>query len=180
MILKTIILSIIFVLTIIIIYNNIDFVLNVDLKNIPIITTVFEDESLNFDKTIEALSNLSKNQIMVSYQTLWKVFVLVIADILFISIPIYLIAYIKMYKKDHTNLKRTKEGNRMLEQFNALKNFIHDFTLLSERKKEEIILWEDFLTYAVLLEENQEIVKDLLQNKPKLIFEVLSNNNPLK
>ena len=43
-----------------------------------------------------------------------------------------------------------------------MQRFIHEFSLLSEREKKDIELWEDFLVYAVVLEENRNIVKEIL------------------
>ena len=48
-----------------------------------------------------------------------------------------------------------------MEQFFGIKNFIHDFSLLSEKEKEEVMLWNEFLIYAIVLEENSIIVNEI-------------------
>ena len=60
----------------------------------------------------------------------------------------------------------------MVEQIAGMKNFIHDFSNLSENEKESVIVWNDFLVYAVLLEENSKIIKDIFNYK-KVDIEVL-------
>ena len=46
-----------------------------------------------------------------------------------------------------------------------MKNFIHDFSNLSEAHKEQVVLWDDYLVYAVVLEENQQIVKEIMKRR---------------
>jgi uncharacterized membrane protein len=42
-----------------------------------------------------------------------------------------------------------------------MKNFIHDYSNLSETDRRQVVLWEDYLVYAVVLEENEEIVNEI-------------------
>lgn len=92
------------------------------------------------------------------------VFVSIIA---LISMPIYLGARRVTYRLVDKKAKydRTSEGKVLVEQIAGMKNFIHDFSNLSENEKESVKLWNDFLIYAVLLEENQKIVKDIFKYK---------------
>lgn len=62
-------------------------------------------------------------------------------------------------------LKRTEAGELLTAQISGLKNFIHDFSNLSEAEKEHLILWDDFLIYAVVLEENERIIEDIFKMK---------------
>lgn len=85
-------------------------------------------------------------------------------------IPLYAFIYFIFFKISQVKYKRTKNGNELLELIAGLKNFIHDFTNLSDREKEEIVLWEDFLVYAIVLEENDKIVKDIMKFKNINVF----------
>lgn len=60
---------------------------------------------------------------------------------------------------------RTDAGNEMAECIYGMKNFIHDFSNLSEEHKEQVVLWDDYLVYAVVLEENQQIVKEIMKRR---------------
>lgn len=58
-------------------------------------------------------------------------------------------------------LKRTKEGNILADKLYGMKNFIRDFSNLDEASRKHLVLWEDFLIYAVVLEENDTILNEI-------------------
>jgi uncharacterized membrane protein len=62
-----------------------------------------------------------------------------------------------------TRLKRTQAGEILTAQIWGLKNFIRDFSNLAESEKEQLVLWDDFLIYAVVLEENERIIEDIFR-----------------
>ena len=98
----------------------------------------------------------------------------IVSVLALLSMPIYLNVRKITYKLVDKNDKyeRTGEGKILVEQIAGMKNFIHDFSKLSDKEKESVILWNDFLVYAVLLEENQKIIKDIFSYK-KVDIEVL-------
>lgn len=73
-------------------------------------------------------------------------------------------------------VKRTEEGERLTEYVYGLKNFIHDFSALSEAEKEQLILWDDFLIYAVLLEENDIIVDEIARLRKQSLWKYHGGN----
>lgn len=89
--------------------------------------------------------------------------IMIISFFVLIGTPIYRKVRRKIYNKIEVNnrYERTKEGKILVEQIAGIKNYIHDFSLLSEKDKENIVLWEDFLIYAVVLEENEIIINDI-------------------
>lgn len=58
-------------------------------------------------------------------------------------------------------LERTSKGNELTELVFGLKNFMRDFTILSERDKLHLALWDELLVYAVTLEENDQVIEEL-------------------
>ena len=115
------------------------------------------------NSTIEDLNKLMKNPIF---------FTILVIHALSIPTLIYGIIYrkskmvvVKANQSLQNNYERTEKGNEIVEKIAGLKKFIKEFSLLSQREKEEVVLWEDFLTYAVLLEENEKIVKDIFSYK---------------
>jgi hypothetical protein len=46
-----------------------------------------------------------------------------------------------------------------------MQRYIHEFSLLSDMEKEQVKLWEEFLVYAIVLEENEEIVSNIFSYK---------------
>lgn len=89
--------------------------------------------------------------------------IMIISFFILIGTPIYRKVRRKIYYKIEVNnrYERTKEGEILVEQIAGIKNYIHDFSLLSEKDKENIALWEDFLIYAVVLEENETIINNI-------------------
>ena len=115
------------------------------------------------NKTDEDLNELMKNPIF---------FTILVIHTLSIPTMIYGIIYrkskmvvVKANESLQNNYERTEKGNEIVEKIAGLKRFISEFSQLSQREKEEIVLWEDFLTYAVLLEENEKIIKDIFSYK---------------
>ena len=87
--------------------------------------------------------------------------VLLVMDIL-LCLPFYFIIKKAGYNKRGDVLwERTELGNETAEKIFGLARFIHEFSLLSEAEKEHVSLWDDYLVYAVVLEENERIVKDI-------------------
>ena len=86
---------------------------------------------------------------------------------LIIGLIFYKIARIVIYKSGYGENKyeRTKEGKVLVEQIAAMQRYIHEFSLLSDMEKEQVKLWEEFLVYAIVLEENEEIVSNIFSYK---------------
>lgn len=88
--------------------------------------------------------------------------------ILFLVMAIYpykTVIYIKTYYfmnklNPYIRNKKAKEINSKLE---GLRKYIKDYSMIDERKKEELNVWEDYLIYSVVLGENTQIVKDVME-----------------
>ena len=89
------------------------------------------------------------------------IFLLVIDAAFFL--PIYFLIRWSVYNKRFiiTGWERTELGNEMAEKIAGLARFINEFSTLSEAEKEQVKLWDDYLVYAIVLEENEKIVKDI-------------------
>lgn len=74
-------------------------------------------------------------------------------------------------------IRRTEEGEQMTEYIYAMKNFLHDFSTLSEASKEHLVLWDDFLIYAVVLEENVQILRDIFSRKSLDLDNIILNRH---
>lgn len=93
-----------------------------------------------------------------------------------------LVSFIKMLIGLVTKPKiyRTSLGEEMTEYIYGMKNFIHDFSSLSEKNKEYLSLWDDFLVYAVVLEENEKILKEIFGSRKTGKVEVKVSQSLLK
>lgn len=93
---------------------------------------------------------------------------LIVMSILFCTMVIYpyrTIIYIRTYYfmnkvNPYVRNKNAKEINDKLE---GLKKYIKEYSLMNERKKEEINIWEDYLIYSVIFGENTQIVKEIIK-----------------
>jgi hypothetical protein len=94
-----------------------------------------------------------------------QLLVLLVAGVLLFAafiLPLaVLIKTIVVSKKFLTSVERTDQGFIVTEQIAGMKNFIRDFSNLSQAEKEALIVWDDFLIYAVVLEENETITKEI-------------------
>lgn len=88
-------------------------------------------------------------------------FMELICGIMIFILPILTIAYLLSYVLSKPRYKRTKKGKILTEELAGMRNFIHDFSNLKEADKEQLVLWDNFLVYAVVLEENENIVKEI-------------------
>jgi len=104
------------------------------------------------------------SDIMKTNPVLGMLFLLPIGILIFV--PWYLAIREAVYwKRGDILWERTPLGNEMAEKIAGLSRFIHEFSLLSEANKEQAALWDDYLVYAVVLEENDKIVKDICRNQ---------------
>lgn len=76
-----------------------------------------------------------------------------------ISSFIHLFVSSMVHVKD--KFKRTPDGNVLAEKLYGMKNFIHNFSNLDDATKEHLVLWKEFLIYAVVLEENDIVLKEI-------------------
>ena len=140
---------------------------NPDKENIA----VSVDENLRKNKIFEDFDD--DDLIMIQFYLknpiyMLMIFIHLISIITLIALIIYrrtkekLVSSIDSLKQKYM---RTEEGNRLAEKISGLKNYIHEYSLLSEKEKESIVVWEDFLVYAVLLEENEKIIQDIYKYK---------------
>lgn len=61
-------------------------------------------------------------------------------------------------KLKHNNGIRTSIGEEVNLKLEGLKNFLKDFSILDEKTKEELIIWQDYLIYSVIFNQNTKIV----------------------
>ncbi len=67
------------------------------------------------------------------------------------------------YASKMCKYRRTKLCEEKTNYIHALQNFIHDFSNLKNYDKDQIVLWEDFLVYAIILEQNDIIIEEINQ-----------------
>lgn len=118
------------------------------------------EESMEEDTSeMEALVNMTS-----SPDKVFQMFtIMILGMVMFGSFLLPLISFIRYITKIVSSkvYKRSVLGEELTEQIYGMKNFIHDFSDLSNANKEQLVLWDDFLIYAVVLEENTSIVNEI-------------------
>ncbi len=61
------------------------------------------------------------------------------------------------------HLRRTPLGEQEAECVYGIRNFLRDFTALSDADRRALFLWDDFLVYAVALGQNRQVVDELVR-----------------
>lgn len=143
------------------------FSLKVDFnQSIPILEKYKEGTA---NKIVLNDPELINSLIITGKQTLF-----VINGIVTFILPLYILIYYVSSKVMAPKIRRTQKGKILIEQIAGMKNFIHDFSNLDEVTKEHIALWDHFLIYAIVLEENTDIVNNICNyknvNLPKFIL----------
>lgn len=70
----------------------------------------------------------------------------------------YLFSYIISKIK---SFERTEKGEEINIKIEGLKNYIKNYTLLAEKEKNDLVVWEEYLIYSVLFDVNKQLTKDL-------------------
>lgn len=74
------------------------------------------------------------------------------------------IEQITFFKK---NYRRTIKGKVLLNKAYALKNYLKDYSLMKNKSEKELVLWEYYLVYAVILDVNVKIEDKIIEKYVK-------------
>ena len=89
-----------------------------------------------------------------------NILVMLILSILNSLLPFGIIVIlIIIFRRSQINVKLTKKGIEEQEKLVKLRNFLNDFSLLEKSDDTSMILWEDYLIYAISLGVNTDIVE---------------------
>ena len=86
----------------------------------------------------------------------------------FVLIALYIVIDQIIYI--HKNYRRTIKGKTLLNKAYALKNYLKDYSLIKDRTEEELVLWEYYLVYAVVLGVNVKIEDKKIEKYVKRII----------
>ena len=73
----------------------------------------------------------------------------------------YIISSIYIIKSKKNSYIRTTKGEAINEKLEGLKNYLKDFSLINEKSEKSLILWEDYLIYSVIFNQNTKVVKNM-------------------
>lgn len=122
----------------------------------------------------EVLDGLDSGQsfdVFANSDFLWKLTMVVTMDCTFLLLFLFPVLYMKFGQgriQEQSPYKRTEIGEIYAEYIYGMKNFIHDYSNLNEAQKDALVLWDDYLIYAVVLEENKKIVEDIMKRRERI------------
>ena len=72
------------------------------------------------------------------------------------------------FSKEFTRIK-TDKGKEIYLKLNGLKNYINNFGNFDDKELKEIALWDEYILYAMILDESKNLSKQALEELKKLI-----------
>ncbi len=75
-----------------------------------------------------------------------------------------------IYNVTNDNFKyvRTEKGQELYTKLIGLKKFLKDFSVIDERKKEKLYIWEDYMIYVILFDLPGLLDKEVKEEYTKL------------
>lgn len=87
---------------------------------------------------------------------------------IFVLIALYIVIEQIIYI--NKNYRRTIKGKNLLNKAYALKNYLKQYSLIENRTEKELVLWEYYLIYAVILDVNVKIKDEIIEKYIKNVI----------
>lgn len=109
---------------------------------------------------------------VISLDTLITIVQTALTILLFISIASVanIIRFIIVSVKYSNNYILTNKGMKLRKEIKGLKKYLKEYSLIKTRTKEEVIIWEYYLIYAIVLHENVKVENNLIKKFVKQIY----------
>jgi len=93
------------------------------------------------------------------------IFGLLIMFLILVVYPVAMIIYLKSYNTMNklNPFVRSKEAKNINSKLEGLKKFIEEYSTLSDKEYKDLILWENYLIYSVILGQNTKLVKEVME-----------------
>lgn len=86
---------------------------------------------------------------------------ILLAALIIITIISYAVYNMTLDEMDYeTPYIRTRKGEALNEKLEGLRKYLNDYSLLDTKSEEELVIWEDYLIYSVMFEQNEKIIKE--------------------
>ena len=127
----------------------------------------------NYDKKSEKISEKWRSK-KISYYTAAFVFVcllglMILLPALFLGIIFNIVCGILCGKLQNKTRTLTQKGVNEKEEWEALKRYMENFSLLDEREVPELVLWEKYLVYATAFGIADKVLSELKVKYPEIV-----------
>lgn len=102
-------------------------------------------------------------------QILFLIFIILISIFSIFMIFGNLFALVYIIKTVRIQYKRTDKGNEINKKLEGLKNFLKDFSNLDKKSIDELNLWNDYLIYSVLFNQNKTLIDEFNDNFKNIV-----------
>ena len=125
------------------------------------------EKGYTIEKDKMRVSNLQYSPVRKAiFFNLLNAFTVSFASVIVLICLYVVIQQIRNFKKTYT---RTAKGRELLNKAYALKNYLKEYSLIKNRTEEELVLWEYYLVYAVLLDVNVKIEDKVIDKYVKKV-----------
>ena len=92
-----------------------------------------------------------------------SIFTIMLICMILFCLPIFLVTAFFTYlsKSAKNNYCRTSTGEDVNEKLEGLKNYLKDYSSIDEMDENGLALWEDYLIYSVIFNQNDTVVKNI-------------------
>jgi len=80
----------------------------------------------------------------------------------------FVLMFLKFWAYDENKWVKTQKGYEIYTKIIGLKNYIKDYSMISQAELEQINLWEDYLIYAIIFNDTSKLGKQALDFYNKL------------
>ena len=90
--------------------------------------------------------------------------VIILMSSLMVTLVVIIFLWLSYFLYDTNNInnlyKRSDLGEEINKKLEGLKLFLKDFSKLDEKEAKELIIWEDYLIYSVMFNQNKKIIDE--------------------
>lgn len=122
------------------------------------------------DGFLQSLSSIRTIALFIALFIIYRLFKELIFIICFLLFPIWgLIPMIGVFWNKKDNMNYTKLGYETLLKLRGLKKFLEDFGSMENKTSDDIVLYEDYIVYGIILECSSSLVNDAKKDLEKVI-----------
>lgn len=81
---------------------------------------------------------------------------------------IFILMFLRFWTFDENKWVKTQKGYELYTKIVGLKNYIKDYSRLSDSELQEIAIWEDYLVYAIILNNTSKLNKEAMSYYKKI------------
>ena len=82
----------------------------------------------------------------------------------------FVLMFLRFCAFDENKWVKTQKGYELYTKVVGLKNYIKDYSNLSESELKEIVIWEDYLIYAIILNNTSKLNKEAMDYYKKICY----------